>query len=246
MDRALYVAMSGAKNNMIAQSIRANNLANVGTVGFRADFEQARAMPVYGDHYPSRVYGQTEIPSTDFRSGAMMTTGRDLDVAIKGEGWIAVVGADGQEGYTRAGDLKVDGIGNVTTGSGYQVLGNGGAVNIPPAEKIEIGSDGTISIRAVGQSADTITGVDRIKLVKIDPQDLVKGRDGLLYYMGDGTVDPDATVRIEHGTLESSNVNSVEEMTNIIALARQFELQVKAMKHIEDNDQAAARIMQMS
>ena len=106
MDKALYVAMTGAKHNMRAQTAHANNLANINTTGFKADFAQARSMPVYyGDGQPTRAYALAESPATDFSQGALIDTGRELDVAIKGEGFIAVQSPDGSEAYTRAGSL---------------------------------------------------------------------------------------------------------------------------------------------
>lgn len=112
MDRMLYVAMSGAKQNMLAQAVNANNLANIATPGFRADLAAARSMPLIGGSgHPTRVYSMTENPGIDFKLGAMSTTGRDLDIAVAGKGFIAVQAADGSEAYTRAGDLTTDNAG---------------------------------------------------------------------------------------------------------------------------------------
>ena len=150
MDRSLYIAMSGAKQTLLAQTTNANNLANAQTTGFKSDLEQFRSQPVYGAGYPTRVYAMTENPGTDLSHGAMQTTGRDLDVAIDGDGFIAVQGTDGKEAYSRAGDLRVTPDGLLQTGSGLQVLGQGGPISIPPADKLTIGGDGTISIIPMG------------------------------------------------------------------------------------------------
>lgn len=256
MDKALYVAMSGAKQNMLAQRGHANNLANVNTTGFKADLLQARSMPVFGEFYPSRAYAMTERPATDFDQGALIETGRDLDVAVRGAGWIAVQAADGSEAYTREGELQVDVNGILRTGSGLPVLGNGGPVAIPQSDKITIGADGTISVIAVGQNPDEIAAIDRIKLVNPAPDQLEKGEDGLIRLMppqqeGQAAqqapvAPPDGTVRVESGYLEASNVNAVTEMTEILALSRQFELQVKVMRSADENTEAAARLLQIS
>ena len=151
MDRGLYISMSGAKENTLAQAVLANNLANVNTDGFRRDFVQARSMGVYGgDGLPSRAYAMTERPATDFSFGSFRETGGDLDVVVQGQGWIAVQAPDGREALTRLGDFRITSLGQLLTGSGLPVLGNDGPIALPPAQKVEIGSDGSISLRALG------------------------------------------------------------------------------------------------
>lgn len=246
MDKLLYVAMSGASQTLLAQAENNNNLANANTTGFRADLAAFRAMPVFGPGAPSRVYAMAESPGTDFSYGSLISTGRDLDVAVKGDGWIAVQGADGKEGYTRAGDLRITTAGLLENGAGHLVLGNSGPIAIPPAEKIEIGVDGTVSIQPTGQSATTLSVVDRIKLVNPPKQDMAKGGDGLMYMKDGSVLPPDAAVGVAAGSLETSNVNPVEAMVNMISLARQFEMQVKMMRASQDNDASAAQIMRMA
>ncbi len=246
MDRMLYIGMSGAKERMLAQAVNNNNLANVSTVGFRADLEQARSMPVFGPGHPSRVYALTERPAVDFSGGALDVTGNPLDVAVKGEGWIAVQAPDGSEAYTRNGSLRITPDGFLVNGAGHKVMGNGGPISIPPAKTMSIGVDGTITIVPIGQAASTLAEVDRIKLVNPDPQQLVKGRDGLLRMRdADAVVNPDAGVRLETGMLERSNVNPVEVMAKMIALARGFEMQVKIMKTAEEIDRASEELVRL-
>lgn len=246
MDKMLYVSMTGAQNNSLAQSAHANNLANISTNGFRRDFEQARSMQVFGDTLPARVYAMTERPGTDFTPGSMQETGRDLDVAIGGRGWLAVQAADGSEAYVRTASLNIDALGVLRTGNGLPVMGNGGPIAVPPEQKIEIGQDGTISIRALGEGPSVLAEVDRLKLVNPGLKQMEKGSDGLIRFKGTGPVQADATVQITSGFLESSNVNAVEEMTAILSLSRQFELQVKMMRTAEDNAAAVARVLQIS
>jgi flagellar basal-body rod protein FlgF len=246
MDRMLYIAMTGATQTMLAQTANTHNLANASTTGFRADLEAFRAMPVYGQGHPSRVYAMAERPGTDLSSGTVTATGRELDVAVNGDGWIAVQAADGSEAYTRAGDLRVSSNGQLVNGAGHAVLGNGGPVAIPPSEKIEIGVDGTITSRALGQAPNTLAAVDRIRLVNPPKADLMKGADGLMRLRSGESVEPDVNVRLVAGSLESSNVNAVEAMVNMITLSRQFEMQVKAMRTTEEIDQSAAQILRMS
>ncbi|BAN49759.1 flagellar basal-body rod protein FlgF [Metapseudomonas resinovorans] len=247
MDKMLYVAMSGASQNSLAQRAHANNLANISTSGFRRDFEQARSMPVFGDTFPSRVYAMTERPGTDFTPGALQETGRDLDVAVKGEGWIAVQAPDGGEAYVRTGSLQIDALGQLRTGNGLPVMGNAGPIAIPPEQKVEIGQDGTISVRALGEAPNVVAEVDRIKLVNPDPKQLEKGTDGMIRLKDNQPpAAADANVQVTSGFIEASNVNAVEEMTAILSLSRQFELSVKMMRTAEDNSAAMARVLQFS
>ena len=247
MDRSLYVAMSGAKQTLLAQTANANNLANTQTTGFKSDLEQFRSQPVFGAGYPTRVYAMTERPGTDLSHGAMQTTGRDLDVAINGEGFIAVQGTDGKEAYTRAGDLHVTPEGLLQTGAGLQVLGQNGPIAIPPSEKLTIGGDGTISIIPMGSgNATTLVEVDRIKLVNPALVNLEKLNDGWLHTKEGKPLLADANVKLAAGVLEGSNVNPINAMVDMIELARNFELQTKVMKNVDENAGASAKLMQMA
>ncbi len=245
MDKMLYVAMTGASQNTLAQRAHANNLANISTSGFRRDYEQARSMQVFGETFPSRVYAMSERPATDFTPGALQETGRDLDVAVEGNGWIAVQAPDGSEAYVRTGSLQIDALGMLRTSDGRPVLGNSGPIAVPPDEKIEIGQDGTISIRALGEAPNVVAQVDRIKLVNPDPKQMEKRTDGLIHHKGP-PAEADANVRVTSGFLEASNVNAVTEMTSILSLSRQFELQVKMMRTAEDDAASVARVLQIS
>lgn len=243
MDRMLYVAMSGAKETLLAQATNSNNLANASTTGFLADLQQFRSMPVFGDGYPTRVYGLSERPATDFHSGSIIQTGRELDVALNGKGWIAVQAPDGSEAYTRRGDLKLDANGMLTTGNGLPIYGNGGPIAIPPAEKVDIAPDGTISIRPLGQGVNELATVDQIKMVNPPITDMEKGMDGLMRLKPGASAEPDVSLQLVSGTLESSNVNVVDAMVDMINLSRRFELQVKMMKAAEEMEQASTSIM---
>ena len=245
MDRMLYVAMTGAKETLNAQAVNNHNLANASTTGFRAELSAFQSRAVDGSGYASRVYATQASTGWNNESGALLSTGRDLDVAINGDGWIAVQGPDGQEAYTRAGDLQVDANGQLTTGTGHPVLGDGGPITVPPYTSIFFARDGSISIVAQGQTPDTTATVDRIKLVKPDYAAIERGNDGL-FHMKDGTqAESDASVQLGSGTLESSNVNTADAMVTMIELARHFEMQVKAIRNAEENGAAAAQLMRL-
>ncbi|MBE0485084.1 flagellar basal body rod protein FlgF [Marinobacter sp.] len=248
MDKALYIGMSGAKQNMLAQRAHANNLANVNTTGFKKDFAQARSMPVFGEHHPTRAYAMTERPGTDLTAGALMDTGRKLDVAVERDGWLAVQNDLGEEVFTRSGSLQIDVNGLVRLASGELVLGNGGPVALPPFDNLQVGSDGTISIVPVGGPPDQLIEVDRLKMVNPPATALEKGLDGFIRRKPDQAIDgpepPDAAMRVATGFLESSNVNAVEEMIANLQLSRQYEMQVKVMSTAKENSEAAARLLQ--
>jgi flagellar basal-body rod protein FlgF len=248
MDRALYIAMSGAKQNTLGQVAEANNLANVSTTGFRRDFEQARSMPVFGDHFPTRAYAMEERPASDFNPGTLIHTGRDLDLAIDNQGWFSVQDKNGDEAYTRRGDLRVDQVGRLINGDGLQLIGAGGPVVIPPYESLTVGADGTISVRGAGDEASAVADVVNLKLVNPDLQQMEKGLDGLFRMRGQqpGEVQPAAAdVMVEQGHLEHSNVNAVQSLTQIMALHRQYEMQVKMMATVDENAQTTAGIMEI-
>ena len=249
MDRALFLAMSGAKQNMQAMQLRANNLANANTTGFRADLAQARAMQAYGEGTPSRVFSMTERPGHSFRQGSVITTGRDLDVTIQGDGWISVLDKQGSEGLTRNGNLRIDQTGMLLSGNGNAVLGEQGApISLPvPLNKIEIGKDGTISVLPQGAPAEAMEVVGRIKLVRPDNQTLYKDAVGLFRAKDPNQqFTPDATVNILTGSLEGSNVSAVGEMTSLIDLQRQFEMQVKMMSTAEEMDKTSDSLLRTS
>jgi len=243
MDRLLYISMAGASQNMRAQQTISHNLANVSTTGFQADLDAYKSLALKGDGFDSRVFNQHYRSGVDFHKGSMLNTGRELDVAVQGEGLIAVQARDGSESYTRAGDLRVDQNGFLTTGTGLLVLGDGGPVSIPPYQKLDIASDGSVSVVALGQSADAVTVVDRIKLVNPEVNQLKKSEDGLLKLKEGEVADPDPAVRLVSGTLESSNVNAVSELVSLLDNSRQFEIQIKMMKVAEETDESSTKLM---
>lgn len=243
MDRMIYLAMTGAKHAMQQQQVTAHNLANTNTTGFRADLASLMSRPVYGPSQPSRVYSVAQSVGSDLSQGAMITTGRELDIAINGKGWIAVQAADGTEAYTRRGDLRITTGGLLQTGSGELVLGNNGPLAIPPAEKIEIGSDGTISVVPIGQPESSLAVVDRIKLVDPSAGALAKGADGLFRLGGGGVAAADAGVTVVSGALEASNVDMVDSLVQLIDNARRFEAYVKLMETAKRNDEAGQTLL---
>ncbi len=244
MDRLVYTAMSGAKSALDRQGIVANNLANLSTPGFRADVAVYRAVPVDGPGMATRTATLDTTPGVDLSSGATMETGRSLDVAITGAGWIAVEGADGNEAYTRAGSFAIGPDGALVTKEGRNVLGDGGPIAIPPNTNVSIGRDGTVSAVPSTPPFTAVNVLGRIKLV--NPEDpMTKGADGLFRLKGGSTADVDEKVALAAGALEGSNVNAAQAMTDLIALSRTFEMQMKLIQQGEDDDKQATRLLSL-
>lgn len=240
MDRLGYTAMSAASRTMKALGVRGNNLANASTPGFRADLEKAVSLQVQGPGYASRHLTQAQGNGVSLAAGALMATGRELDFAIKGPGFLAVQGDEGNEAYTRHGSLQLDADSRLTL-NGRAVLGEGGPIEIPPFGSLHIGTDGVISIRPAGELA--ITEVGRLKLVNLTVFQVRKDAAGLLV-SADGQPAPmDDSVVLAGGYLEASNVSAIDQLVATMSLSRLFETQVKMMKTAEDLSDAGNRMM---
>lgn len=246
MDRLIYVAMTGAKHIVEQQATVSNNLANATTTGFRAQLDSFRSVPVVSEGLPTRTFVLDSTVGSDFRGGAIQDTGRDLDVAIQGDGWLAVEKADGSEGYTRGGSLKINENGVLQTQSGLNVQGDAGVITIPPDVIVSIAKDGTISTANRGSTPGATTVLGRIKLVNPPTDTLVRGDDGLFNVKDGQPADADANVSLIAGSLENSNVNVVDCMVNMISLARQFELHMSLLKNAESNATKADQFLALS
>jgi flagellar basal-body rod protein FlgF len=246
MDKMVYIAASGAKQSLQGLALKANNLANANTTGFKSDFAQARSMQAFGEGLPTRVFSLTERPGQNFDAGAIIMTERELDVAIQGDGWLAVQGQDGNEAYTRSGSLQISALGMLETVTGLPVLGDDGPIQLPvPLAKVEIAQDGTVSALPLGAPANAIAPVGRIKLVRPVNNELDKGTDGLFRRKDGQIAEASADVSLLKGALEGSNVNAVGEMTYMISLQRQFEIQVKMMKSAEEMDRQQNQLLRI-
>lgn len=246
MDRALYVGMTGAMQTLQAQTVNSQNLANANTTGFRAQLLQAQSVAVDPQGgLASRVNVRSSEGGWDAAPGLVEQTGRDLDVSMRGQGWLAVQASDGSEAYTKRGDLQIDAFGQLLTGSGQPVLGDGGPLSVPPSSSVNIGADGTVSVVPLGQGPEAQAVIGRLKVVEASDGQLVRGADGLMRARSGVTLATAAGNTVQSGTLEASNVNLADTMVNMISLARQFELQTRLMKSSDDNAQAVSQILKM-
>lgn len=246
MDKYLYVSMTGASQNLQGMALRANNLANANTTGFKADLEQARAMPAFGEGLPTRVFSMTESPSQNFDAGPAVSTENDLDVIIDGDGWFSVLDADGNEAYTRSGSFNFTVDGQLVDAEQRPVVGSIGPVILPvPIAKMVIGGDGEISVRLQGAPETQLVPIDRLKVVNPDIRNMQKGADGLFRTKDGSQPDAEFNVSLKVGFVEGSNVVATEELVNMINLQRQFEMQIKMMKEAERNDESQDRLLRV-
>jgi flagellar basal-body rod protein FlgF len=247
MDKLIYTAASGAKHLMEQQATTANNLANVSTTGFRSQIDAFRAVPVVAEGtLPTRAFVVDATVGTDFTSGPLQATGRDLDLAIKGPGWLTVQMPDGTEAYTRNGAIQMNANGLLQTQQGQTLAGEGGPITLPPDVTVAVGGDGTISTIESGIKPGTATILGKLKLVNPPEQDLVRGDDGLFRLKTGKAAEADPNVRAVSGMLEGSNVNPVDSMVTMISLARSFETQMSLMKNAENNAAKATQILALN
>ncbi len=243
MDKLLYTAMSGASRMMDTQQVRANNLANINTTGFKADFNNAFAQAVDGNGYSSRVHTRIGEQWTDTSGGALSQTGRSFDLAIQGEGWFTLIDDQGNETYSRAGNFHVDGAGVLRAANGMMVSGDGGPVTVPDYQEVVVADNGMVSVLPNGADPDQILVVGNLKLVNPPADQLIKGEDGLFHLTSDEPAEVDPGVSVVSGYLEGSNVNGVSEMVSLMTASRGFEMQLKMMQSAETIAQAGDTLL---
>lgn len=245
MDPVLYNSMGGSRTDFGRQHITNNNMANINTVGFKADLFQAQSLYMNGLADTSTALPVQQQNGVDFTDGPLMTTGNDLDVAVLGKGWFAIESSKGKEAYTRAGSFHINENGMLVTASGHPVLGDGGPISLPPAQSIDIGTDGTISIVPLDGPPGSIAVLDRLKLVKLKNEDLFKDSDGLMKLQQGAKAETDASITVVKGALEGSNVNPVEQMINTISAGQGFNEKMKVIGSADNNAQKLAQLLQL-
>lgn len=245
MDRLVYTAMSGLRSQMAAQSTIANNIANASTTGYRAERVSFDRLVLQGAGYETRQLAAEEVNDFDRRAGTIVQTARPLDVAVTSDSWIAVQAADGSEAYTRRGDLSVAASGVLETGDGFPVMGSGGPITVPPADKVTISEDGTVSIVPRGGDPTQPQDIDKIKLVSTDGTQTAKGLDNLLHVKGGGVLPEDMDAKVTSGSLEQSNVNLTQALVDMIENQRAYEVQANLLKEAKNMDESTASLMRM-
>ena len=248
MDKALYVAMTGARASLQAQGTVSHNLANVDTKGFKSALAATEAFRINGQGLPSRVASVLADAGFDSRPGAQMVTGRNLDVSLQPNRLLAVQAGDGSQAYTRNGELAVTANGMLVTSNGHPVLDDAGnPMAIPPAQSIDIGGDGTVSVIAQGEGPQTMTAVGRMRIVDVQTGQIERGADGLMRSTDPQALPLPATGNsLTAGALEGSNVNAAGALVQMIQLQRQFEMQVKVIRSGDDMAQASNSLLRLN
>ena len=245
MDRLIHTSLSALRSAMARQTVTANNLANASTTGFRAEMSNATALWLRGPGAPDRAVASEEVRAADMKAGPTQQTGRALDVAIGGDALLSVQAADGEEAYTRRGDLQLDPSGILTTGDGRPVIGDGGPVSIPPADSVRIAADGSVWIVPQGGDANNPQQIDRLKLASPQGAGLVKNVDGLFRVAGGGVLGGDPDARLTAGAIEGSNVDTSAALVAMIEAGRAWENQVKLLTTARELDTASMNLMRL-
>lgn len=245
MDRLVHTAMTAMRGAMARQTAIANNLANANTTGFRAEIANARTTWLNGPGVNARAQASEQVIAADMASGTVTQTGNPLDIALNGDALLTVQAPDGDEAYTRRGDLKLSESGLLTTGDGHPVLGEGGPITLPPADSITIAKDGGIWIVPQGGDPAQSQQIDRLKLASPQGSQIAKGLDGLFREKNGGVLpsDPDATVTAE--ALEGSNVNPTLALVQMIDASRAWETQIKLVSTAKEMDDGGASLMRL-
>ncbi len=245
MDRLIYTSLSAMRGAMARQQATANNLANAATPGFRADIAEAQALWIDGPSVGDRALASEEVLNADMKAGSVTATGRDLDIALSGDSLLTVQTADGSEGYTRRGDLQLSPSGLLTTGDGHPVMGDGGPITVPPADRISISPDGRIVIVPAGGDPAQPQELDRLKLVSPAGSPIAKGLDGVFRVKGGGVLPPDPDARVASGHLEESNVSATQALVDMIDASRSWDMQLKLITSARDLEGASAELMRL-
>ncbi len=246
MDRLIYTSLTALRGAQARQTATANNLANASTPGFRAEMAEAQALWLRGGQADARAVTSEEVIGADMRAGTVSATGRDLDIALGGQTLLAVQAEDGDEAYTRRGDLMLSESGLLTTGDGHPVLGTGGPLIVPPADSLRIDAEGRVLVVPPGGDPQSPQEVGRLKLASPAGLTVLKGLDGLFRVEGGGILPDDPDARLKTGALERSNVNAMLALTEMIEASRSWDTQLKLIGDARDLDAATADLMQLS
>ena len=245
MDRLIYTAYSGLSDSMISQQVIASNMANAQTIGFRAEMLNHQATTLKGPSIEARAMTQGEARGANMKQGAVIETGNPLDIALSGRTMLAVQGEDGEEAYTRRGDLTVDASGVMSNGDGRPVIGDAGPITVPPGARITIAPDGSVLAATPENPDQPPQVVGRIKLVGTAGSRIEKGLDGLFRVFGGGALPEDEEARVTSGALEQSNVDATHVLVEMIEAQRLFDMRTKLVATARELDEGSASLMRL-
>jgi len=245
MDRLINTSLTAMRGAMARQQAVANNLANASTIGFRAEIANASTRWIDGDTFNTRAEQNEQVVAADMAQGAVSTTGNPLDVAMDGKALLTVQAPNGDEAYTKRGDLKISDSGLLTTGDGAPVIGDGGPIVLPAASSITIAKDGGIWIVPPGGDINNPQRIDGLKLVNPTGSEIKKGVDGLFREANGGALPQDPLATLTSGAVEGSNVNPTQALVQMIEASRAWETQIKMIETAKTLDDSGASLMRL-
>ena len=242
-----YVQISGAsmRLQMDNQRMIAAGLANQNTVAFKRDYSTTSSAYFDVTGGTDRVFPARGGASIDTEIGKMIPTDNPMDVAIEGDGFFTAKNAAGDSVLTRRGDLRIGPDRILRNGENLVMEDGAGApITLPLYETIEISRDGSILVRPPGAPIIApLAVVGRLRMVQTRQSNLEKGDDGLLRIKDKTAPTPDANITLNTRSLESSNVNSIEAMVEMLNASRTFEIHVKLLATAKELDDQTARLM---
>jgi len=252
MDRLVYTAFSAINEKAVERQAIVNEMANVSTIGFKRSFEVAlRSVKIEGPGFSTRY--QTSAVArdvVDLIPGALMMTGKPLDIAMQGSSVLGVQASNGELAFTRRGDLRVNNAGQLENGSGQIVRGQGGPITVPLGFSVNINEDGTVFGRDPSQSNAPPVLLGQLMLRDASQVALFKREDGLFRVEGQAPGTDFATgpepVSLTPQALEGSSVNPMGTMVKLIEQSRSFEHQVRMVKEAKSNDESGASMMRVT
>lgn len=240
MDKVIYVAMSAAEQTQMADDVVVNNLANADTTGFKSDIPNFKSLYLTGG-VADRAYNVAQSAGVNVAQGALNTTRRPLDVAMKGDAWLSVTTPSGEKGYVKSASLRVNANGILETQQGFVVNSDGGdSITLPEGASPSIDKDGGVSVNQGGQS----TIVSQLGVQALPESYLYKSPSGLVKVKEEGasqiTLAPSSVMT---GVLEKSNVSSVDALVKMIDLSRNYETNINVLSSAKKNDMASNRML---
>ena len=251
MDRLAFNAAAAINEQRLSRQMITHELANVVTVGFKRSFEVSMsAVKVEGAGFATRMQPQSvSLDIIQLRPGELMTTGRDLDVAMNDSTVLGVTAPNGELAFTRRGDLRVNAAGVLEDGVKHVVRGEAGPITVPPGMMVKINPDGTIFATDPAQTGvvpQVLIG--RLLLRDASATPLERRDDGLFGPVGKlgADVPPGPNLpMLTAGALEGSNVNAMSAMVKLMDQSRSFEHQVRNIKESKNADESGATMMKL-
>ena len=245
MDRLVHTALHGMRLHADNQRNMVAGLSNQNTVGFRKDiFSNLASAYVDGDNLSDRVFPTRGENAVDLSIGKLMPTDSPTDITLDGPGFLVGQDANNEPVLTRRGDFRIGADRILRNGEGLTIMGDAGPITIPNYSTIEVSADGSVLVRPPGVDLDQPPNtVGRIRLANVPVANIQRGPDGHLRPKDGQAPANDANVRVVPKSLESSNVNPIESMVEMLQSSRSYDMKVKMLTMARELDDQTARLM---